>query len=193
MIRLLLRTLFALSAGYAASLALFATQLPAAAADSPRGPADAIVVLTGGADRVDTAMRLLAEDVAPVLLVTGAHPDTDLAATLRRAGADPALADRVVLGHRARSTRGNAAEAAAFAAARGARRLVIVTSSYHMPRALAELARALPGAVLQPHPVAPPGGTPVALVVSEHAKWLAVVAGLSRLLSSRESDVALRT
>lgn len=174
-----------LAAGYAASLAVFAVTLPAATDTPPARTADAIVALTGGTDRVDTALRLLAEDAAPILLVSGAHPGTDLSRTLRRVNADPSLGGRVVLGSRARSTRGNALEAASFARDRNARSLIVVTSVYHMPRALLEFGNLLPDADLLPYPVAPPGGTPVGLLLSEHAKWLAVAVGITRLLPAR--------
>ena len=41
-------------------------------------------------------------------------------------------------------TRGNAAETAEWARAHQVRSLIVVTSAYHMPRALAELGRDLP-------------------------------------------------
>ena len=40
------------------------------------GAADAIVVLTGGAERVETGFRLLEEGLAPRLFVSGVHPDS---------------------------------------------------------------------------------------------------------------------
>jgi uncharacterized SAM-binding protein YcdF (DUF218 family) len=53
----------------------------------------------------------------------------------------------------AEHTTGNADETRAWAAARRFSKLIIVTSSYHMPRSLAELGRVMPGVVLVPHPV----------------------------------------
>ena len=44
---------------------------------------DAIVVLTGGAERVETGFRLLADGLAPRLFVSGVHPDSRLADLVR--------------------------------------------------------------------------------------------------------------
>ena len=146
--------------------------------------ADGIVALTGGAERIETALKLLAEGRAQVLLVSGVGGATDFAALAHRAGVDPALSTRVALGRTAASTRGNAAETAEWARANGLRSLIVVTAGYHMPRALAELSRALPEVALHPVPVLPPamrqpGAIALRLLAGEYTKWLAAEAGLS--------------
>ena len=148
--------------------------------------ADGIVVLTGGAERVETGLRLLAEHRAGRLLVSGVAHGTDLAELARVAGVDAApLADRVTLGRRAGTTRGNAAETAAWVAGADIHTLIVVTGFYHMPRALAELSRDLPGVVLYRAPVTPvalrrPNAATLRLLSGEYLKYLAVEAGLSR-------------
>lgn len=148
--------------------------------------ADGIVALTGGAGRIETALRLLAEDRAPLLLVSGVARGVDLAELARRADLDPAaLAARVTLGRVATTTVTNAAETARWAHAHGVRTLIVVTSGYHMPRALLEIGRALPDVALHPAPVAlsSPRGTGAArLLAAEFDKLLAVRLGLSRLM-----------
>ena len=47
---------------------------------------DAIVVLTGGAERVETGFRLLADGLAPRLFVSGVHPDSRLQDLVRSTG-----------------------------------------------------------------------------------------------------------
>lgn len=143
--------------------------------------ADGIVVLTGGADRIETALRLLAEGRAPLLLVSGVARGADLAELARRVHLDPAgIADQVTLGREATTTVGNGAETAQWAQAHGLRRLIVVTAGYHMPRALLELRRSLPGAELHPAPVVPPalrGGTDPAVarvLANEYDKLIAV-------------------
>ncbi|WP_240790102.1 YdcF family protein [Roseomonas sp. HF4] len=162
------------------------------AAPAPDGETDAIVVLTGGSERVATGFRLLVEDRAPRLLISGAYPEADLAEIAAAAGHDPAaFAGRVAVGHAAASTRGNAAEVAAWARAEEMRTLRIVTAGYHMPRAMLELRRAMPTRTLVPHPV--PSAllrAPDALwrpkvwllLAGEYARYLAARAGLSGLL-----------
>jgi uncharacterized SAM-binding protein YcdF (DUF218 family) len=141
--------------------------------------ADGIVALTGGAGRVEMALRLLAEGRARVALISGVGGAAEFAALARRAGVDPALGARVTLGRAAQSTRGNAAETAAWAGANDIRTLIVVTAFYHMPRALAELSRALPAVRLYPAPVMP--GTSWRLLAGEYTKWLAAELGLSAL------------
>jgi uncharacterized SAM-binding protein YcdF (DUF218 family) len=52
-----------------------------------------------------------------------------------------------------RNTLGNAIETKRWAENRGFRSIIVVTSNYHMPRALAEIAHQLPGVELVPYPV----------------------------------------
>lgn len=178
--------LLALGAAWSLGFALFL----AAAHETPPPPreADGIVVLTGGADRVSAGLHLLAADRAPVLLISGVARRSDLAAIAHGLDLDTRhLAPRVTLGHAARSTLGNAAEIAGWASRIGARSLIVVTAGYHMPRALIEIGRALPGVRLYPAPVQPPALRRVEdpailrLLASEFDKFLAVRAGLDRL------------
>lgn len=178
----------------------------AAPVAAPARPTDAIVVLTGGAERVETALRLLDEGLAPRLLVSGANTGLTLAELARAHGRDPAaLEGRVVLGRIAASTRGNAAEVAAFARAQRVASIRVVTAGYHMPRALLELRRAAPTLLLVPHPVTPAalraeaGSQPPTralpamrrwtLLPGEYLKYVAAAAGLTGLLPAKESAV----
>jgi uncharacterized SAM-binding protein YcdF (DUF218 family) len=159
--------------------------------------ADAIVVLTGGAERVETGFRLLDEGLAPRLFVSGVHPDSRLADLARGAGVDPAkLASRVELGHAAASTRGNAVEIAAWARPRQIATIRLVTAGYHMPRARAELRRAMPGLRVQAHPVTParlraegafwqPRNW--SLLLGEYMKFLGAELGLSAIFGGRRT------
>ncbi len=55
----------------------------------------------------------------------------------------------------ANTTVDNAEETKVWAEAKGYRTLIVVTSSYHMPRSLTELSRAMPDLALVPYPVVP--------------------------------------
>ncbi|MDW8442928.1 MAG: YdcF family protein [Acetobacteraceae bacterium] len=146
-------------------------------------------MLTGGSGRVSEGLRLLEADASARLLVSGVHQSTALADLVRREGRDAEpLAARVTLGRAARSTRGNAEEAAAWARTQAIDTLVVVTSAYHMPRALLLLRRALPEARLVPHPVTPPALREprgwlspafLRLAAGEYTKWLAALAGVT--------------
>jgi len=162
----------------------FAMFLRAALTERPPPPrADGIVALTGGAGRVETALRLLADGQAEQLLISGVGGAAEFSALAHRAGVDPALGSRVTLGRAAASTRGNATETADWAREKKIRSLIVVTAGYHMPRALAELGRALPGVALYPAPVLPSreGGEPGMLrrLAGEYTKFLAAEVGLS--------------
>ena len=162
---------------------------PAASQFTASSPhADGIVVLTGAPGRVEAALHLLADGRADRLLISGVGPAASFAELARRAGVDPALSSRTTLGRAAHSTRGNALETADWVRQFGVRRLIVVTSSYHMPRALAELSRVLPDTALAPDAVAPDAAG-WRLLVNEFNKYLAVVGGL-RWLAERDEKEA---
>ena len=163
----------------------------ASRATSPPPHADGIVVLTGGADRIEAALRLLASGVADRLLVSGIGGGADLKDLGRSTGTDAVpFAGRVTLGRGAATTHDNAAETASWARQAGVHSLIVVTAAYHMPRALTEIGRALPGVKLYPAPVLPPGilradGWPTTaglrLLAEEWNKLLAAKLGLTAL------------
>jgi uncharacterized SAM-binding protein YcdF (DUF218 family) len=156
--------------------------------------ADGILAVTGGAERVETALRLLAAGRANRLLVSGTGPATELRTLGQLAGVDTArLADRVTLGRMAASTRGNAVETALWIRETGTASLIVVTGYYHMPRTLTELESALSGVVIYPFPVGGEAGHRAAprLLVEEYTKYLLALAGVTawlpqRLLPQRE-------
>jgi uncharacterized SAM-binding protein YcdF (DUF218 family) len=115
--------------------------------------ADGIVVLTGGEHRLSEAARLLAEGRGTRLLISGVNRATTRHDLHRKSGLSPAMFERVDVGYAAHDTSGNAEETKAWAAAHGFSRLIIVTSSYHMPRSLTEIGRAMPETALIPYPV----------------------------------------
>jgi uncharacterized SAM-binding protein YcdF (DUF218 family) len=173
----------AVSAGlFAVGFLLFALTVTQESS-GPEASADGIVVLTGGEQRILEGARLLRLGRARRLLISGVNARTSRDDIQRLTGLSEAgFACCVDLGYRARDTVGNAEEARAWAAERRYASLIVVTSSYHMPRSLAELSLALPAVTLVPHPVAPRAGhwwlspgTARALV-SEYVKFLPAAA-----------------
>src|SRR5581483_3523137 len=117
----------------------------------PARKADRIVVLTGGSSRVSDAMELLAAGYGKRLLISGVHP-TIVAAAISRSVQEGRGLFRccVDLDHSGVNTRSNALETKRWARERGFKSLVVVTSNYHMPRAIVEMSHAMPDIVLNP-------------------------------------------
>ncbi len=114
---------------------------------------DAIIVFTGGANRIDTGIGLLKAGYAPLLFISGIGSPTQLKNFLTEHGVKQ---EQVIYGLTARDTKGNALEIAEFINKSHISSIRLVTSSYHMPRALTETQRLLATAypvVIIPHPV----------------------------------------
>jgi uncharacterized SAM-binding protein YcdF (DUF218 family) len=131
----------------------FVWRLPAEEVKLDRS-ADGIVVLTGGTSRVTDGLELLAAGKGKRLLISGVNPGTTTGEIARQIP-DFArnLACCVDLDYSAQNTLGNAVGTRRWAIDRGFRSLIIVTSAYHMPRAMAEIANQLPDVALIPFPV----------------------------------------
>lgn len=125
-------------------------------APEPGGNTDAVVVLTGGAGRLDAGLALLEAGRAKKLFVSGVYHGVDVAALLKLSRTAPQNVDCcIVLGYTADSTIGNARETAAWMKKEGYHSLRLVTASYHMPRSLLEFHRAMPNIEILPNPVYP--------------------------------------
>lgn len=170
----------ALFVAYLGGLVWFADSM-VDAVDDGATPTDAIVVLTGGSQRVQTGLQLLAAGKAKKLFVSGVYHGTDVATLLHVQRQSPdAVQCCLVLGHTADNTYGNALETAAWMRQEGFHSLRLVTANYHMRRALLEFTRAMPEARIIPHPVFPetvrerwwawPGT--LDLIIGEYDKYL---------------------
>jgi len=116
--------------------------------------ADGIVVLTGAAARIPDAIELLATDHGKRLLITGVHRATSASEIARLTPLySKYFTCCVDLDRSALNTFGNALEARRWARQHNFNSLIVVTSNWHMPRAMAELAHQLPDVTLITYPV----------------------------------------
>ncbi len=146
--------------------------------------ADGVVVFTGDGERVPAAMALIEGGAGRRLLISGVNPRTSRDELASFWPGQRARFDCCVdLGREATTTNGNAAEVRAWVALHGYDDIVLVTSDYHMPRAMLEMGAALPGAAIMRHPVSSdylgPDGRPTSwrawrVIALEYTKYLAI-------------------
>ena len=170
--------LFAL---WLAGLIVFAADIPRQLEDSTTHT-DAIVVLTGGSERLEAGLSLLRQGLGDKLFVSGVYRGIDVAELLHLARQKPDQVECcIVLGHAADNTIGNAAETADWMKQEGFHSLRLVTGNYHMRRSLSEFHYAMPGVTIIAHPVFPDSvkrdqwwlwpGT-AHLIIGEYGKFL---------------------
>jgi uncharacterized SAM-binding protein YcdF (DUF218 family) len=189
---------------WAAGLFAFASRVQQSTPRPDPLPAEGIVVLTGANSnqRIAAAVDLLAERLGQRVLVSGVNRDVTREQLRRASKTVRRLYECCVdLGFNAADTVGNARETAEWAKARRYRSLTVVTSDYHMPRAMLELRAVLrPPIVLQTYAVATPAlkarawwRSPGAarLMVVEYCKYLAILGREAVLgLGPREAPAA---
>jgi uncharacterized SAM-binding protein YcdF (DUF218 family) len=116
--------------------------------------ADGIVVLTGAAARIPDAIELLAAERGKRLLITGVHRATSAKEIARLTPLYSKFFNCCIdLDRSALNTFGNALETRRWAHEHNFMSLIVVTSNWHMPRAMAEIAHQLPEVALIPYPV----------------------------------------
>jgi len=119
--------------------------------------ADGIVVLTGAAARIPDAIELLAAERGKRLLITGVHRATSAREIARLTPLSSKFFSCCIdLDRCALNNYGNAIEAKRWAREHNFNSLIVVTSNWHMPRAMAEFAYQLPDVALISYPVISP-------------------------------------
>jgi len=144
--------------------------------------ADGIVVLTGAAARIPDAIELLAAERGKRLLISGVYRNTRSTEIARLT---PLYAKYfaccIDLDRSALNTFGNALQTRRWAREHNFNSLIIVTSNWHMPRAMSELAHQLPDVTLIAYPVISEklkndpwwtNATTARLLVGEYLKYL---------------------
>jgi len=118
------------------------------------GKADGIVVLTGAAARIPDAIELLAAGRGKRLLISGVYRDTRSSEIARLTPLySKYFSCCIDLDRSALNTFGNAIQTRHWAREHNFSSLIIVTSNWHLPRAMTELAHQLPDVTLIAYPV----------------------------------------
>lgn len=148
---------------------------------------DAIVVLTGGSNRLDVGFDLLQKGAGKKLFISGVYRGLEVKQLLKRWKDEPQnnLDCCVVLGFEAENTASNAIETIGWLRRENFRSIYLVTANYHIQRALLEFQALAPDLDIAPFPVVPDKmdmklwwKEPVTrnLIAREYTKYLAVYA-----------------
>jgi uncharacterized SAM-binding protein YcdF (DUF218 family) len=120
---------------------------------------DAIVVLTGGSERLRHALHLLRLDMAKKLFISGVNSEVKLHELFvlhgYSAAEEASLGHRVELGYYAADTTSNGQEVADWVKKNDIKSIRLVTSNYHINRAMIEIQDKLPDTKIIPHGVVP--------------------------------------
>lgn len=140
--------IFAWFAGF-----IFFTCSIADTATSAQTRADAIVVLTGGRNRLKEAFKLLNEGKADNIFISGVFKDTTLKELQEREDVQILNSSQVVLDKKATNTVENAKEAGIWVKQNNISSIYLVTSNYHLPRSITEFKHYTPDLEIKPYPV----------------------------------------
>lgn len=186
-------TILALLFLWGTGFGIFATYSSMAKPYDINQHSSAIVVLSGGRDRFENGFDLFAGRRALYMFITSVHKSTtaeDLAGRWRewiykkgRASPPELPVCCIVLDHDATTTAQNAimtkqwVEAVKSDKDQDIQSIRLVTSNYHMPRALVDFNRILPDVVIYPHPVVSPGAG-----FSDKAYWMLLLDEYNKFL-----------
>lgn len=167
---MIVRFLFILSALWTGGLIWFDISLPPYASDEP--VTQAIIVLTGGEGRVKWGLQQLQRGKGRRLLISGAHRGSTAAVIAKVTDMPRHLFKCCVdIGYGAENTVGNAREAEAWLRLHRYHSLRLVTSRYHMRRALLEFHRLMPEVMIVPDPV--DSHFDALMLIEEYSKYYA--------------------
>jgi len=136
---------------------------------------EGIVVLTGGKDRLAQSVQLLEQGMASKLFISGVDARVSHEELTRILATQKKLMDCCIESDRkALNTVGNAEETALWVIRNNIHSLRVVTSLEHMPRALVELRRFMPGIKLLAHPVGTwrPENMKLQSLLREYSKYI---------------------
>lgn len=146
---------------WAVGFALFVASIYFAKPQQPNTKTDAIIVLTGGEKRIETGLSLFADNMAPDLFITGVYPSVKKKDIVKQwTGEKPLPVCCITLGHAATTTVQNAHEAQEWAEEHNIKSIRLVTSDFHINRAMIEFRNEMPDMDIIPHPFKQENATP---------------------------------
>lgn len=151
----------------------FITQVPQNQNDFPKTPDAAIIVLTGGAGRLEYGLQLLSQHKGGTIFISGVGEKVTVSDIIKQAPDDIGKTldeSEITIGHRAENTIGNAQEIKKWLKSSRYKNIILVTSNYHMPRSILEISTALPQINIIPAPVIASDNE---LLFSEYHKYIA--------------------
>lgn len=135
-------------------------------------PTDAIVVLTGGAGRIDRGLVLLQEGAAKRMLISGVDRSVRPSELAAQYDAPERLFSCcITLGREAIDTRSNAIETSRWLERRHFKTVRLITTDWHMRRAALELRQAVPGSLTIVYD-AVPSRPSLTMLMREYNKYL---------------------
>lgn len=140
---------------------------------------DGVVVLTGGAGRIDRGLEVIEKGSARRMLISGVDLDVkpgELAAEYRRP--EKLFSCCIDLGFRSVDTRSNGLETARWVARNKVKTLRLITHDWHMRRARLELKLALPDGVTVIEDAVVTRPSLFQLIKEYHKYWLRGLAAL---------------
>ena len=123
--------------------------------DEPKIKADAVVVLTGGSNRLAIGFEILNKKLAKRMFISGVANNVKIYELLNLYMQSPNHNNQynIQLGKDAFNTISNAQETKAWIAKNNIKSIILVTANYHMPRSLFEFKRVIPEIAIISHSV----------------------------------------
>jgi uncharacterized SAM-binding protein YcdF (DUF218 family) len=174
------KILLAILALWLGGFFLFVHSIPSKVED-PTTITDAIVVLTGGGDRIKTGVTLLEQGLSKKLFISGVKKGVNFDILMNRQNIEKEVRQENIsqtqLGYLAHNTEQNAKETSEWVKQQGGiQSLRLVTADFHINRSLLEFSRAFPTLKIIPHPVVslkgPQGFVSYYIIIAEYHKFL---------------------
>lgn len=122
---------------------------------------DAIIVLTGARGRIDAGLELLSKNQAKALFISGVGKRADLDDLSKHLPSFPLdkignLRPNIYLGYLANSTKENASESLEWIKKNNYKKIILVTSNFHILRSIYLFKYMMPDVEIIPYPIVHP-------------------------------------